>query len=824
MTSSTSSSSGPLERAPGSHRTLASLALAVLMPILVVAAWAWAFTPEEEVFLPSKAALALEEELAADPPDVVLLGNSTLNHGVDEARLAEAIGLKVAKLRVPASYSASWYAVLKNRVYANGYTPKLVLVVAPLDHAAAVSWDSDPTRPERLRDQMGPDEPLIEERVFGNASTWPPLDASRDFADQIVDAVKYGTVGLFFRDSDEQGLVARGRATADPALERVFDIESGTDLGLFANALPVARFDDTRTSGEGGDYDFKRGFMGEIMDLAQEHGSRMIFVRLPAPESYDGARHDPALLAELEALLDEKGGALIDLSDMPLPPLVFVDHVHMNATGRELFTDALARALEERGALGDGPLLPPVEPLAVDEVATEEGLSKVEIQEIIGGRRPCVSLVKLDPSWLRLVSERLTKQRYGVDAPSPVKAWLDGEPLPAVPAPSLSCETPGVYHDANGLLVAAPDERSLEGRLKLDVETPAPRGGERGPWWVMPKGKVTLSFDGGWEGARAEDVDVVVQALITGDSRATVTADGRSDRFREDGSRHVAKIPRMKNPTGPWTITVEAGGDPVLIQRVMLRSGGASLTVLGPSGAGGAHKIISKHSPAPTVTGPAPIALEEINAPKRTGDEPPHTAFMFAPGLEAVGAFYVMKETALPRCSPVRILEDGKPLAGPNALAEDTRVTGMGAYSHTKQAFYISSSDNSDPTQNGRSYTAALDPGRVCKGGIWVYPGDKISVAVPIDGGLPVDGRVLSLAVTRFGAEKANPQVTLRLRQGEALLLETETRVNQLVGAWQGPLSAVVPRGTEAVTLEVELQEAGVYLLVTGAALLEEAW
>lgn len=57
------------------------------------------------------------------------------------------------------------------------------------------------------------------------------------------------------------------------------------------------------------------------------------------------------------------------------------------------------------------------------------------------------------------------------------------------------------------------------------------------------------------------------------------------------------------------------------------------------------------------------------------------------------------------RPSRLAVLEDGKPLAAPHASHDDVRKTGKGAYCHWGDQLWFSTSDNSDPTTNGRTYT-----------------------------------------------------------------------------------------------------------------------
>jgi hypothetical protein len=52
------------------------------------------------------------------------------------------------------------------------------------------------------------------------------------------------------------------------------------------------------------------------------------------------------------------------------------------------------------------------------------------------------------------------------------------------------------------------------------------------------------------------------------------------------------------------------------------------------------------------------------------------------------------------------LLEDGQVLGPGCALHEDIRRHGGGRYSHWGRELYFSASDNSDPTRNGRVYSA----------------------------------------------------------------------------------------------------------------------
>ena len=61
-----------------------------------------------------------------------------------------------------------------------------------------------------------------------------------------------------------------------------------------------------------------------------------------------------------------------------------------------------------------------------------------------------------------------------------------------------------------------------------------------------------------------------------------------------------------------------------------------------------------------------------------------------------------------PRQSPLILLEDELTQTSPHSLHVDIRNQGEGRYSHWKDVLYFSSSDNSEPNTNGRTYAIRL--------------------------------------------------------------------------------------------------------------------
>jgi len=61
------------------------------------------------------------------------------------------------------------------------------------------------------------------------------------------------------------------------------------------------------------------------------------------------------------------------------------------------------------------------------------------------------------------------------------------------------------------------------------------------------------------------------------------------------------------------------------------------------------------------------------------------------------------------RQSPAILLEDGRPIGPAHASHSDVRNRGRGSFSHWSSALYFSASDNTDPNENGRTYTLRIN-------------------------------------------------------------------------------------------------------------------
>jgi pectate lyase len=110
---------------------------------------------------------------------------------------------------------------------------------------------------------------------------------------------------------------------------------------------------------------------------------------------------------------------------------------------------------------------------------------------------------------------------------------------------------------------------------------------------------------------------------------------------------------------------------------------------------------------APAAATPAPAAA----TPTATGSTVVPDVIPFTAPINADRGFaWIVNVPVSPDVKKLRVFEDGKELGPGEALHATIRDTGLGAYSHWKGTntfvIYFSTSDNSDPNTNGRTYEA----------------------------------------------------------------------------------------------------------------------
>jgi hypothetical protein len=265
------------------------LVLAALLPLLVLGVGAVHLSSPPDL---STRAVEFDRELAKARPEVIVMGSSLANRGIDLDVLAREVNVPADRLLVmqlPHSSLAHWYAMLKNRVFANGYRPKVVVVVGAM--TTMLNHDQLKFQPnvERLIEQLSPDEPEIARKVFKVDDVgefrelYARARASR-YRERLLLGVRDSLLTVFFT---EHGKPGEARKLADKINEEVFsnanmdyELHNNQATGLGSSSTPPL------VLAEDEPFELRRdGMLDVFQELAEAHETKVVYVRYPFPPS-----------------------------------------------------------------------------------------------------------------------------------------------------------------------------------------------------------------------------------------------------------------------------------------------------------------------------------------------------------------------------------------------------------------------------------------------------------------------------------------------------------------------------------------------------------
>lgn len=439
------------------------LALAVIVPILVVAGSIAglekfrSFNDAREIRNAGKTlngrvvkvgvAEMIENKLDKFEPEVVILGNSLSNTDLNLQLLADGLGIppnKVQKFSIPNSMAAHWYAMVKNRIYANGHQPRIVLILSDLQSLLALAPRSEASH-LNLSVQLTEHEPVIDAKL-GSRSYY--LERVRENRGKMRDMALVGIRNwmvdlLALRPPGETkpGLIEK-------SLERVFDA-SRVDMRLHSNAMPIM---NTQNQKDLLPFDPSTlpmpqdSFLAEIAKLVQQNDGHLVYLRPPmspimpdevgdiVPEAQEAAVYD---------VMDQYGGTFLDLREVEMDVTHFQNPDHMNAEGARRFTTIVNELLADVGGTRSAELLKTVGlvegryahlPLAVRFKVPPPPVGKTD-RAFSKGRAKLLffqteTLGFLNDASTALLSPHATRC-------SPLRVLEDGAPLPH---PNESCD------------------------------------------------------------------------------------------------------------------------------------------------------------------------------------------------------------------------------------------------------------------------------------------------------------------------------------------------------------------------------------------------
>ncbi|MFN8384010.1 MAG: hypothetical protein U0V02_18895 [Anaerolineales bacterium] len=307
-----------------------------------------------EMEFPRDPGLALDKQLRTNhltyieenQPQIVLLGDSTLNLGVDSDALAQQTGKSVYSIGIPGSASALWYLILKNNIAEAAYKPEYVLVVFRNTILTAPGYRVHGSYFKLVDEYAARNEPVFIEKSFVNLMN--PLE---------VAAEKYLPLYVF-RSDLRNGIDGNIRYFAPPLLgcdENCTDfalgeIFTGADLEPKALVDAVGAAESLLYTDELMDFDAQvnESYLPDMIRIAHENNIKLVFVRIKVESEFENLPEHENYLNSLRQYLKEQGAFLLDYgSDPRIAPNLLRDPLHLTEEGKSVFTQLVADGLKD---------------------------------------------------------------------------------------------------------------------------------------------------------------------------------------------------------------------------------------------------------------------------------------------------------------------------------------------------------------------------------------------------------------------------------------------------------------------------------------------
>ena len=769
-------------------------------------------------------ALAMDQLMRDNDPQVVVIGNSLTMQGIHRGVLKKQLGLKgnVVTLAVQGSAAPTWYALLANRVYAEGYRPELVIIANPLSRVLTLDLPGERDR-ERLEEHMSAHEPVLWRKVFGREDAGGALGRIRvnrmRVRDRILEWVKYGLAP------------DRDQATAD--MEEVFGKDgANTDLALYKRVIPVVENEQLEVA-QARTTDLANTLVPDLLALAAAHDSRIAFARLPVSTSVRLSWPVPPqdVQRPFVAALNSAGAGYIDLSQTPtIQDSDFRDGLHLSAPGARRLTQELASALLEQGALSDEGFAPAPLPLPAP-VVTRHGAgpdlpslgrpraTRYDCRVRLGLR----GLDEISDEWLSAI---------GAGQASPLEVRVDDRALAGHVSARFMGEgcTGQFFHARAKVLVSLPEgstDETATFAVGLSEQLPLPvvdRSSVRGSeaqrstdaWWVYPDTELRLQFSGLDPGPLA--VDLSAYALVAPADRISVDVSGETANVQAHGGLVFATHElEQEGRTAEFVVRSPADGPYLLLRSVSLTMDGRATTVLGTHGGTveswrflGVQGSPLSHELVASADGSLALGppVQEADGLQVL----PLVDSALAPALAAASVTHRPKAARRRGCTVVSLVGDGQPLDRPAHTISSVRTGPGPAWVHFADGLLVRA-------QGTPRYTAQLEPDRRCASSWWVYPGDHLALSPKTAAPLIAGGSVLALDAKVVGDAAADQSVRVRLTADDTVRVDTAVALTALSsGTVRLPLEPALAPSPGSLMLEIQSAPGLPFVLLTSAA------
>lgn len=332
--------------------------LALLITFLLIAALSWLLPERHGVPYPKPLGPQLSPyarqsyrlDIEARQPDLVLLGDSLLQLGVDGVALADKLGRPVYRITVPGSASAAWYLIARHNIVTATTPPQMLIIFFRDSLLTAPGYRVHGNYyTDIVYENTAPDDSLFIQYSFIDlmspaerlAEQYLPLYGQRlDVREAIDYRLRYTPPGL---------ALACNMDCTNLAMDNVFNANN-LETGTLSDAVAAA--ESYLYTPDNLDFNsrIEHSFLPEIIRLTRERGIRLVLVRFKTLIFPDAASQPADLQAYMRDLRDYLAAndvPLLDYSgDTRIRADFYFDPFHMTTTGQAIFTEILAADLQ----------------------------------------------------------------------------------------------------------------------------------------------------------------------------------------------------------------------------------------------------------------------------------------------------------------------------------------------------------------------------------------------------------------------------------------------------------------------------------------------
>ena len=325
-----------------------TLLLLILSSLIIPAYYGFPYPKNPGPLFGDSIDMTYQQHIVENNPSVVLLGDSSLKHSIDESYLTELLDQQTYKIGQPGSASAIWYLVLKNNIATSQVKPEHLVIFLRASMLTTPEYRTTGKYEKTIVDIALPEDMLVIERAYLSQMNW--LEKNLDYylpAYGYRARVRVAIENLFKYRIPNQIWNYRLKDVED-SLEAAFGKPEIIQLNEMITMAETYTHAPERLDFNA---QLPNSFLPEIERICDENNIQLTLVYTQTIYADQDPKTTELLAAYRSDLFQyavENNIQVLDyLGDKRVVKSFFNDPVHMNAEGQHNFTEIFATDFSE---------------------------------------------------------------------------------------------------------------------------------------------------------------------------------------------------------------------------------------------------------------------------------------------------------------------------------------------------------------------------------------------------------------------------------------------------------------------------------------------